>query len=144
MISAAAGLMRHVGRVTGDERSGPASPNSARGERIMATKTKKTGKKTTTTKATAPTKPKADAKPKAEPKPKRVSCLDAAAQVLRDAGEPMQARAMVTAMKEKGLWSSDAPTPHATLYSAIVREITNKKDASRFKKTDRGHFALNT
>jgi hypothetical protein len=63
--------------------------------------------------------------------------------VLRDAKEPMQVRAMVTAMKEKGLWSSDAATPWATLYSAILREITTKKEASRFKKTDRGLFTCN-
>ena len=100
-----------------------------------ATKTKKAAKKATT--------PKRTAKPKAEPKPKRPSALDAAAQVLKDAGEPMQVRAMVDAMKSKGLWSSDAATPWATLYSAIIREIGTKKGGSRFKKTDRGHFALN-
>ena len=100
-------------------------------------------------------KPKAAAKPKAkavkaakpaaqtDAQPKRASCLDAAAQVLRDAKEPMQVRAMVAAMREKGLWSSDAATPWATLYSAILREITTKKGHSRFRKTDRGHFALN-
>ena len=50
---------------------------------------------------------------------------------------------MVTAMKEKGLWSSDAATPWATLYSAILRKITTKKETSRFKKTDRGLFTCN-
>jgi hypothetical protein len=106
----------------------------------MATKTKKSGgARKTTTKAKAP---KA-AKPKADAKPKKASCLDAAAQVLKEAGEPMQVRAMVEAMKAKGLWSSNAPTPHATLFSALIREIKNKKGDSRFKKTDRGHFALN-
>jgi hypothetical protein len=99
-----------------------------------ATKTKATTK--TTTKAKGAAKPK-------EPKPQKASCLDAAAQVLKDAGEPMQVRAVVEAMKAKGLWSSDAPTPWATLYSAILREIGTKKGDSRFKKTDRGHFALN-
>jgi hypothetical protein len=108
----------------------------------MKTATKTKAAKKTTTKAKGATKPKA-AKTKSDAAPKKPSCLDAAAQVLRDAKEPMQVRAMVTAMKDKGLWSSDAPTPWATLYSAIIREITTKKDASRFKKTDRGHFALN-
>ena len=72
----------------------------------MKTATKKTGKKTTTKAKATKT-----AKPKAEAKPKRTSALDAAAQVLRDAKEPMQVRAMVEAMKAKGLWSSDAATP---------------------------------
>jgi hypothetical protein len=78
----------------------------------------------------------ADAKP-------RLSCLDAAARVLADAAEPMRVRAIVDAMKDKGLWSSDAATPHATLYSAILREITLKKGKSRFRKAARGQFALN-
>ena len=105
----------------------------------MATKTTKTGgAKKTTTKAKGTAKP-----PKADAKPKRTSALDAAAQVLKDAKEPMQVRAMVEAMKAKGLWSSDAATPWATLYSAIIREIGTKKGDSRFKKTDRGHFTLN-
>ena len=108
----------------------------------MATKTKtKAAKKKSTTKAKGATKPKVAKADDAAPK--KPSCLDAAAQVLRDAKEPMQVRAMVTAMKEKGLWSSDAPTPWATLYSAIIREIKVRKGESRFKKTDRGHFALN-
>ena len=50
---------------------------------------------------------------------------------------------MVEEMKDKGLWSTTAPTPAATLYSAILREITTKGRESRFRKTDRGHFGLN-
>ncbi len=30
-----------------------------------------------------------------------------------------------------------------TVYSAILAEITKKGKEARFKKTDRGHFALN-
>ena len=114
-----------------------------------ATKTKKSRATKKTTKAKGAPKPetkvtaKATVKPTAGAKPKRVSCLDAAAQVLKDTGGPMQVRAMVTAMKDKGLWSSDAATPWATLYSAILREITTRKADSRLRKTDRGHFALN-
>lgn len=89
-----------------------------------------------TKKAKAPKTPK-------EPKEKKLSCLDAAAQVLKDAGEPLQCRAMIDAMHAGKLWTSDAPTPAATLYSAILREIQKKGSESRFKKTERGHFALN-
>jgi hypothetical protein len=49
---------------------------------------------------------------------------------------------MVEAMKQRGLWSSDAPTPAATLSSAILREM-KKGSASRFNKVGRGLFALN-
>jgi hypothetical protein len=72
---------------------------------------------------------------------KKMSCLDAAAQVLKDKGEPMQCKSMVEAMFQKKLWHSDAPTPAATLSSAILREMKKGKD-SRFKKTGRGQFAL--
>jgi HB1, ASXL, restriction endonuclease HTH domain len=85
---------------------------------------------------------KTPAAPKAAKNPKALSCLDAAAQVLAAKGEPMACKQMIEAMAEKGLWKSDAPTPAATLYSAILREITKKAAAARFKKTDRGHFAL--
>jgi len=75
-------------------------------------------------------------------KPKRTSGLDAAAKVLEESGEPMTAKAMVEAAEAKGYWKSPAgKTPHATVYSAILREITQKGDASRFVKTERGKFA---
>jgi hypothetical protein len=81
-------------------------------------------------------------KPKAEPKPKRTSAIDAAAKVLADAGTPMTCQELVAAMAEKKLWRSPGgKTPHATLYSAILREITTKGKDARFKKTERGKFA---
>lgn len=86
-------------------------------------------------------KPKAAKVPK-EKNDKKMSCLDAAAAVLKEKGEPMQCRAMVEAMFQKKLWTTDAPTPAATLSSAILREMKKGKD-SRFKKTGRGQFALN-
>ena len=96
------------------------------------------------------TKAKVDAKaaPKAkkatEKKPKRVSALDAAAQVLKAAGKPMRAQDLITAMAEKGLWTSPkGATPHATLYAAMMRESRDKGKAARFTKVDRGMFAFN-
>ena len=71
------------------------------------------------------------------------SCLDAAAEVLRAAGTPMRCKEMVTAMAEQGLWTSTAPTPHQTLASALLREVTRKGANSRFRKAGRGEFALN-
>lgn len=83
-------------------------------------------------------------KPAAEPKAKRVSALDAAAQVLRDAGTSMRAKEMIDVMAEQGLWQSpNGKTPHATLYAAILREISAKGDAARFRKVDRGQFVFN-
>ena len=80
-----------------------------------------------------------------EQKPKRVSALDAAAQVLAKAEKPMRAQELIAAMAEQGLWSSPAgKTPHATLYAAMMRESRDKGTASRFRKVDRGLFAINT
>jgi hypothetical protein len=48
-------------------------------------------------------------------------------------------------MAEKGYWTSPGgKTPAATLYSAILRELQTKGNDSRFKKTERGKFAMST
>jgi hypothetical protein len=81
---------------------------------------------------------------KREPKVKRVSGLDAAAKVLEESGEPMTAKEMVEAAEVKGYWKSPGgKTPHATVYSAIIREIAKKGGESRFCKTERGKFTQN-
>jgi len=103
---------------------------------------------TTTTKATKPAKAmKKEAKakkPAAAPKAgKPMSGLDAAAKVLADAKEPMNAKTMVETMLASGLWKTGGKTPQATIYAAIIREIAAKKAESRFKKTDRGLFTTN-
>jgi hypothetical protein len=85
---------------------------------------------------------KRKAKAPKEPKAKKVSALDAAAQVLAAAGEPMNTRQMIEAMAAKKLWTSPGgKTPHATLYSAILRELNEKGKDARFVKTERGKFA---
>jgi hypothetical protein len=85
-------------------------------------------------------------KAKREPKPageKQLSALDAAAKVLEERGQPMNTRQLIEVMSQKGYWTSPGgKTPWATLYSAILREITNDGDAARFVKTERGKFAF--
>jgi hypothetical protein len=71
-----------------------------------------------------------------------MSGLDAAAKVLGEAGEPLNCREMVRRAFEKGYWKSDGKTPAATVYSAILREIQAKGNEARFRKTERGKFAL--
>ena len=127
----------------------------------MATKpTKKTTKKATPTpkaaKAGAPARKPDEKRPKAaktaqkangggkdkakgEP---RSSGLSGAYRVLKEAGKPLNCKAMVGMMLDKGYWKTEGKTPWATLYSAILREITLKKTDSRFKKAGRGLFAL--
>jgi hypothetical protein len=72
----------------------------------------------------------------------KLSGLDAAAKVLADAGEPLNAKQMIERMTTQGLWTSDGKTPHATIYAAIIREISKKGAAARFKKTERGLFTV--
>ena len=128
---------------------------------MSATKTKKTAKAKTakTTKRATKAALKsiednldaidgAGKKPKAkkakEAKLKKLSALDAAAQVLAETGQPMNTREMIETLAAKKLWTSPGgKTPHATLYSAILREINEKGKDARFTKTERGKFAAN-
>lgn len=111
---------------------------------------KKATKKAPSAKAAKPAaqkKPKAAKEPKAkkEPKPKKPSALDAAAKVLGEARAPLNCQEMIKAMADKGYWTSPGgQTPHATLYSAILREINAKGKDARFKKSQRGKFTLKT
>ena len=118
----------------------------------MATK-KTTSKKAPARKATvkkatpkkASTKPAAKkttrAASKGDAKAKKLSAIDAAAKVLATAKEPMNCKELIEAMAAKKLWTSPGgKTPHATLYSAILREIQTKGKDARFKKAERGKF----
>jgi hypothetical protein len=76
-------------------------------------------------------------------KPKQLSAIDAAAKVLGESKEPLSTKQLVEAMSAKGYWTSPGgKTPHATLYSAILREINSQGKDARFKKTERGRFTL--
>jgi len=55
----------------------------------------------------------------------------------------MGCKEMIAAMASKGYWTSPGgKTPEATLYSALLREITTKGAQARFVKAQRGQFAL--
>jgi hypothetical protein len=72
----------------------------------------------------------------------KLSALDGAAKVLAETGEAMTCQELIGAMAAKGYWASPGgKTPHATLYSAITREINTKADAARFHKAGPGRFA---
>ncbi|HUU68737.1 MAG TPA: winged helix-turn-helix domain-containing protein, partial [Planctomycetota bacterium] len=77
---------------------------------------------------------------------KRMGLVSAAIQILADAGADatMNCHELVKLATERGLWQPRAgKTPAASLYAAIFREIKQRGEASRFRKTDRGKFALN-
>jgi hypothetical protein len=73
--------------------------------------------------------------------PKALSGLDAAAQILQEVGEPMNAQDLIARILERGLWKTEGKTPAATIYAAMIREIKAKGSDSRFQKVDRGRFA---
>ena len=97
--------------------------------------------------ATKPAKKNATvAKPAAKesnPAGKNLSQIEAAIQILGKSKNPMNCVTMVEAMQVQGLWTSPGgATPEATLYASILREINGKGKDARFKKVDRGLFAL--
>jgi hypothetical protein len=92
----------------------------------VTTAKKSTAKKTTGTKAKA-----------------KISQMAAAERVLAEADEPMNCQQIVEAMTKKRLWKSPGgKTPHATLYASLLRHINKHGKDARFRKTDRGMFAL--
>ena len=112
-------------------------------ERDTTMATKKTTKKAPAKKTTKTATKAATKTPRAAKLDGKVSQLDAAVKVLGEAGAPMTTKAMIEAMASKGYWTSPGgATPWATLYSALIREISNKGAEARFIKTERGHFAL--
>jgi hypothetical protein len=70
----------------------------------------------------------------------QISGLDAAAQVLRSAREPLNAKELVKRILAEGIWRSDGKTPASTIYAAMIREIKNKGSNARFKKVGPGDF----
>jgi len=105
------------------------------------TTTKKTANMTPAKKAAA-AQPTRAARAKPDAKPKTLSAIDAAAKVLAESKQPMTTHEMIEAMAVKGLWTSPGgATPHATLFSALIREIKVKGKDARFTKTGRGKFS---
>ncbi len=98
--------------------------------------TKKKAKRTTKPAAKSPK----DKKPNTKmPVKKKLGQLDAVIRVLQQAKQPLNCKAMA----KKKLWQSPAGrTPDATLYAAILRQISQKGKDARFKRIDRGLFAL--
>ena len=108
-----------------------AKPNA---KATKAPTTKATKKRATVAKPTAK---------ESKPAGKKLSQIEAAIQILGKSKDPMNCKAMVEAMQVQGLWSTPGgATPEATLYASILREINGKGKDARFKKVDRGLFAL--
>lgn len=78
----------------------------------------------------------------------RMSAVDAAAEVLgrlpsKEANIGLSAKDLIERMEKAGLWESPGgKTPSATLYSALIREIKQRKADSRFRRNAPGKFSL--
>ena len=93
-------------------------------------------------KSTSAPEAAAEPTPASAPPHKKLSALDAAAQVLRESGQPMTCPELIAQMAAQAYWSSPTgKTPASTLYAALTREIHVKGEASRFVKTGPGKFA---
>jgi hypothetical protein len=68
--------------------------------------------------------------------------LDAAAVVLRESKTPLSTREIVALIVERKLWKPTGTTPWQTLNAALNRDIVTNGTQSRFKKKDRGKYAL--
>ena len=74
-------------------------------------------------------------------KEKKLSLLDAAVDVLKQSGEPMNTREMVKAATDSGLWiPTDCKTPEQTLYGSIFREMKIKENPRIVKSSVKGKF----
>ena len=72
---------------------------------------------------------------------KKLSLLDAAVEVLKSSGEPMNTREMVKAATDAGLWiPTGCKTPEQTLYGSIFREIKTKENPRIVKSEQKGKF----
>ena len=109
----------------------------------MSTRKKATKPASPKTPKAKTTRAKAAPAADAEKAPKKPGQLDAAVKVLGEAEEPLNCKAIMEVMAAKGYWKSPGgKTPEATLASSIMREISKKGHASRFKKVGRGLFTL--
>lgn len=70
------------------------------------------------------------------------TCLDAAYDVLKAAGEPLHAREIARRMLDEGLWTSKGKTPDATVNARIAVDIKKLGSFSRFKRVAGATYTL--
>ena len=71
----------------------------------------------------------------------KMSLMDAAVEVLKTGGKPMNTRELVKAATDAGLWIPTAcKTPEQTLYGSIFREIATKENPRIVKSEKKGKF----
>jgi len=71
-----------------------------------------------------------------------MSVKEAAAKVLRDAGQPLTSREISDRILERGLWRTKGKTPHMTVASQLYTDIKKRGDASLFVRVGPNRFRL--
>ena len=92
-------------------------------------------------KSEKPAKAEKIVKAKTERPDGKISGLQAAYIVLKDAAEPLNIRQIMERINERGLAKLAGKTPSATVSAAMQREMQNKQSDSRFEKAGKGLFA---
>ncbi len=75
--------------------------------------------------------------------PKKLGALEAAYQVLLQAGEPLRCEEITRRMLEQHLWMTAGKTPEATVQAQLCVDLKKKGAASRFVRTGKATFGLN-
>ena len=70
----------------------------------------------------------------------KLSGINAAYEVLREAGEPLNIKQIMEQIIARNLAKLNGKTPHSTISAALQMEIKRKGDASRFEKAGKGLF----
>ena len=68
--------------------------------------------------------------------------LDAAIQVLQEAGEPLRVEAITERILSRGLWQTAGKTPVATVGAALYTDVKRRGSASPFVRRGSGTFGL--
>ena len=71
-----------------------------------------------------------------------MNALDAAYEVLRDAGEPLHYRELTQRILDGGLWTTQGKTPWDTVNARLSVDIRERGGESRFRRTAPGMFTL--
>lgn len=103
-------------------------------------------KKTTATQAAKKPAPAKKSTPKTQVEGQlalaKPSALDAATQILGEAGQVLNCPQLIEDMAAQGYWTSPAgKAPAGTLYAALAKEIRTQAEKSRFVQVARGQFA---
>lgn len=81
-------------------------------------------------------------KPGAGPVKPRLTVLQAAEKVLREAREPLHVNELTKRMMDQGLWKTDSQSPEKNVRTSIGIDISKNPEASRFRYEGGGAFAL--